>query len=139
MSRGPGRIQRAIITLITTPEATTTLVDDDASPGPVGVPLTAIYFELWDTTNPTRAQKESVRRAVVTLCRNGTAETYSRRECPRDLKYAPFNWDEQRRKYGCCGWIHIPKAFVGRPRTETEQATSKQQFARAMAMVKQFR
>jgi hypothetical protein len=137
MSRGPGRVQRALLTLVTAPQAAATLVSDEMSPGPAGVPLSAVYYEVWETTEPTRAQKESVRRAIAMLWHKGQVDLYSRRECPRDRKAAEFaGWDEERQKLGCCGWPHIPVTFVGRPRTEEEKAASNTRFQKAMALLK---
>lgn len=64
MSRGPGRAQRVILAAIAAPEAAASREDGT---GPVGVPLTAVYRELYGTEQPTDTQRQSVDHAIRRL------------------------------------------------------------------------
>jgi hypothetical protein len=153
MSRGPGRIQRGILDMIATPEAAATFdlptSGYSGGPGPVGVPLDALYHRLfgvpfrpvWNEARltyyqPTRAQYEAVRRAVSVLQSRGLIDTYARRVCPKTLTLAAGNWDAATFSYSCCGYNHVPVPCVGRPRTDAEDAANSQQMAAAMAFLK---
>jgi hypothetical protein len=92
MSRGPGHVQRAILGAIAAPEAAQ-LYDHETArypdqPGPVGTPLAAIYLAVYGPGVRTRAQHVSVDRAIWALTRQGLANTYMRRMCPRSALVA---------------------------------------------------
>lgn len=138
MSRGPGRIQRAVLDAIATPAASASFDCEtpygSGGPGPVGVPLDAIFGTVYGTYRPTRAQRVAVHRAVRVLVADGAIDTYSRRSCPSRHEVADYvAWPEV-----CpdCRWVHIPTAVVGRPRTDAEEQARQKEFAVAMAMAK---
>ena len=70
-------MQRVILAAIARPEALATREDGR---GPVGVPITEIYQELYGTEEPSAAQRQSVQHAVTRL---GDQIMRSRRPGPR--------------------------------------------------------
>ena len=81
VSHGPGRVQRAILDLIATPEAAALFDHErnngsDGPPGPVGVPLAAVFVAVYGTAKPTRAQHVSVHRALRVLRSRGLIDPY---------------------------------------------------------------
>lgn len=138
MSRGPGRVQRAILDLIARPDAMASLdVDDTAShPGPVGVPLAAVFRSVYNTDDPTRAQRVAVHRAIRELSSRGHVGTYQRRTCPLEPEKVtgPVPWDGTTRSYQCrCRWQHMTTVAVGRPRNDNENKAQQQRYALGMA------
>lgn len=130
MSRGPGRVQRAILDLVATDEAMKSFnVDDNPNgggPGPVGVPLGAVFMAVWGTDEPTRSQVSSVERAVRILSNRGAVKVYQRRFCPVRLTVDDYYpWNEETGSYdGCCGRLHRLGSAVGRLPTTEEEAAS---------------
>ena len=147
MSRGPGRrIQRAILDLIATDEATAPFDHENheyhGGPGPVGVPLTAVFVAVYGACGyvPTRAQRVAVRRAVRALCSHGLIDTYSRRVCHRTpCEVADPNAERNATgwQHKCCGYSHSMTSAIGRPRTDDENAALRQKQMQAMAMLRQ--
>jgi hypothetical protein len=134
MSRGPGRVHRAILEAISTTEALQAVGENcDTGTGPVGVPVEAIQRKLYlvPAYALTRSQRESFNRAVRILTARGQVDTYSRRWCILRDVYSPDH------PCAACGqdWGHPPIATVGRPRTEDERklATAKAQALMARA------
>jgi hypothetical protein len=72
MSRGYGRVQRALLEAIETPEAMAP--DSLGLPGRQGVSLHEVCRRLYDTTQPTKAQMEAARRAAHRLQHAGVLE-----------------------------------------------------------------
>jgi hypothetical protein len=139
MSRGPGRVQRAILDLIATPEATASFdcqKNPHEQPGPVGVPLDAVFGAVYDTWCPTRSQRVAVFRAIRILCSRSLIDTYSRRVChlhPHRVAYHT-GYPEP-----CCGYSHCSTTAVGRPRTDAENEAQNQLVAQAMALLRSAR
>lgn len=153
MSRGPGRVQRAILELIGTPEAMATLPDEGlwgSAPGPVGVALEAVYRDVYgvpyqDVPNYawggdyrlSRAQYEAVRRAVSILMSRGLIDGYQHIVCPKTLAVEPTTPpDKETDRYPCCGLRHRQRPCLGRPRTDAEAEASRQKLARMLAAMK---
>jgi hypothetical protein len=140
MSKGPGRVQRAILDAISTPEAAAPMTYANekgypSDPGPVGVPLKLIFASIYGSDSPTRAQRHSVWRALRVLHERGEVEYYQRRACfMRDYALAGAD------SYPCvlCGWSygHPPVQAVGRPRTDEEDRLHKSAMATALAMLR---
>jgi hypothetical protein len=113
MSQGPGRVQRAILDAISTPEASATYAESWSTglpPGPVGVPVETILTDLYGP-NPTRAQRHSVWRAIRTLRRGGQHESY---DCQVEL------YDRSSSR-----WSPTKIIAVGRPRNADEERREK--------------
>lgn len=154
MSRGPGRVQRAILGLIATPEAMAAFDHEteaySGGPGPVGAPLDAVYHNLfgvpfrptWNCARrtyyqPTRAQYGAVHRAVNILKSRGLIATYNRRVCPERLIVAPYApFDNETKRYGCCGYCHSLTECAGRPPTDAESEAQGRAMASAMAILR---
>lgn len=108
----------------------------DGPPGPVGVPLSAVFATICGPYEPTRAQRVSVHRAVRVLAAHGLIDTYSRRACRERHKVAEWNRDTETESFGCCGYPHITTAAIGRPRTDDENEALRQKQMQAMAMLR---
>jgi hypothetical protein len=138
MSHGPGCVQRAILDMIATPEAmaSCTLLHND-QPGPVGVPIDAVFVAVYGPYEPTRPQRVAVFRAIRILTARGLVDTYSRRVCPTNLTVAAWvPWDEATQSYGCCGYNHRLRRAIGRPPTDDEKEAQCQRIAAAMALLR---
>jgi hypothetical protein len=127
MSRGPGRIHRAILDAIATPEAAEPFNFDTRPygaglPGPVGVPVGAIFRAVYGTVHPSRTQRVAVRRAIRILEQRGQLGTYERRSCEATQEVADYSPESCP---DCRHW-HITRPAIGRPRTEIEEAQLKQ-------------
>jgi hypothetical protein len=70
MSRGPGRIQQAVLGYLATDPA-----GHIAGGAPDSVPVSAIAAVIFGTKTPTDAQRSSVRRAIRTLAAAGKVKT----------------------------------------------------------------
>jgi hypothetical protein len=135
MSRGPGRIQRAILDMIATPEAMATCdLPGNEQVGPVGVPVDAVFAAVYGSRHATRAQRVAVFRAIRVLTARGLVDIYGRRVCPRSGKVAAWVPPSE-----CCGYSHVTENAVGRPRTDDERAAKEKRHAEAMAMLKALR
>jgi len=79
VSRGHGRVQRAILEMIATPEANAPyvshrlLASGDKS-GPVGLPVSEVARRLYSTEKSPRAQQEAVNRAIRRLESGGLVQ-----------------------------------------------------------------
>ena len=127
MSRGPGRIQRAILAAVNAPDAAASYEPtfDYERPGAVGAPYRVIFEALYGTRLPTRAQRHSVLRAIRTLESRGEVVTGARRVCPdasRVVNAAPC-------PYCHAPYWHPPIPIVQRPRTSTEEMQHAQRVA----------
>jgi hypothetical protein len=117
VSRGPGRVQRAILRAIAEPAAAASYDHESArypdAPGPVGVPLSAIYSAVYGHDHPTRAQHVTVDRAVRVLRARGLADSYSR---PR-AGGVGYQMPCEHCGYAYC---HPPVLVIGRLRNSSE-------------------
>jgi hypothetical protein len=125
MSRGPGRIQRVILDMIATPEASAAYVPDHPNydgyygRGPVGVPIDAVIAKVYGG-EPTRAQRNTVQRATRLLQSNRLAAIYYRPVCPVDLSVDPSGFYWRTGYVGCGCRAHSRRMIVGRQRAETD-------------------
>jgi hypothetical protein len=125
VSRGLGRIQRTILDMIATPEASSAYVPERDEcggfygAGPVGVPIDAIIAKVYGGEQ-TRAQRHAVQRAVRRLHDDGSAQVYWRRVCPVDLSVDPSGAHWKTGYVGCGCRVHLHRTIVGRPRAESD-------------------
>ena len=126
MSRGPGRVQRVILDMIATPEASAGYISDYPwhwlyGRGPVGVPIDAAIAKVYGGEQ-TRSQRVAVYRAVGRLQGGGVAQLYSRRVCPVDLSVDPSGFHWKTGYVGCGCQTHLPRIVVGRPCVPSDPA-----------------
>lgn len=144
MSRGPGRIQRAVLDYLNTSPGRQNL-----QTGPDDVPLIAVTRAVFGTDQPTESQRATVRRAVRTLYAAGKlqlTERVAEGKWDRSSEFARFYWRRGRFPYqGLDGtWrqpmqkVPVAEMYVSRLPTEEEkarcQAAMRQMAAEAKAL-----
>jgi hypothetical protein len=120
MSKGHGRVERAILAAISTPDAVATYTAPQQAPwrwqriGPVGVPLELIYETIYDTTQPTRAQRHSVHRAIRNLRDQGKAGMYLRFDRSRSDRWVVGRprsfWEQQEAELCTPPYLRPPRS-----------------------------
>jgi len=80
VSRGHGRIERAVLAAVAEPDAAAVLIDGRAGreydgTGAVGVVISRLAGRIFAAEVPTRSERVSVRRAIANLKGRGLVET----------------------------------------------------------------
>jgi hypothetical protein len=111
VSRGPGRVQRALLDYLST-DPKGTFMDT----GPVDVSVTEAARAIFGAAEPSDAQRASVRRAARGLAAAGLIQSNGRR-----------GWDAQPdRKYARRGrQVQVSETFIQRLPTKEEQAAGR--------------